>query len=197
MKKLLILIVLPVFLFTGCENRMLKVVANLKLDETLPVDKTGQFLEYRTITPEDVRADIDIPEEATIDEVNIESMSVQVVKLADNVATAVTISGYLQIGSETPTIFNDYTALLVGIDEPFLGLNSLVDIGVQRLRSKIEGYLKSTDQEPINLTVAGNSSPTAGNRIHANINIRMTGSITYHVCQNVPFFMGGEKCESQ
>jgi hypothetical protein len=194
MKKHISLILISFLFCTACENKKLTLVGNIKLDRTFPVDQTGAFSSSSQITSDQVRNDLDIPETATIEEVNIESISIKVLVLQDNQATAVRVSGKLQIGNTAPKLFNDYIAPLVLVDNPYIGLNTIIAEGIQGIRSKIEEYLKTMDNTPINITLVGDSSPTAGNRIHAQILLKINGTVKYSECINLPFFMGGEKC---
>jgi hypothetical protein len=65
---------------------------------------------------------------------------------------------------------------------------------VSGLKSKIEGFLKSTDRSSFEINVNGNSSPTEGQRVHIQILLKVTGTAKYTICTSLPFFLGGENC---
>jgi len=195
MKKLLLFILIIPFLLTGCENRKFEFVGTINVDNSYEVDQTGFFDEGYAITKNDLLNMIDVPEEAEITEVNIESISVQVVVLENNEANAVSLSGAFDSGTGKIQLFEDYPAVLIKVDAPFVGLNSLIADGVEKIKNKIEGCLKGDDDTGFSIWVYGDSTPTSGNRIHTNILLRITGSIKYTTCESVIFFIeGGDPC---
>jgi hypothetical protein len=194
MKKLIPLILIIVLISSGCEYSKLQVPVDINVNKTFTVDQTGAYSESSQITYSEVFGALDIPSNATIDAVNIESISVKVVVLPNNRATAVKISGNLQLGNSKPEVFKDYYAPLVGVNLEYVGLNSLIADGVSGLKTKIEGYLKSQDFSSFSINVNGNSSPTEGQRVNIQILLKITGTAKYTICAYMPFFVGGENC---
>lgn len=194
MKNLIPLLMIIALLSQACEYSELTTVGSINIDQTFNVDQTGPFSQSSTITYNQVLQNMDIPNNAVIDQVNIESISAKVIVLPDNVATAVSLSGKLQFGNSNPEIFNDYPAVLAGADAPLAGLNALIDDGVQGLKTKIEDYVRGRDYSPFNFILNGNSSPIPGMRVHAQILIKIKGSVKYTSCELLPFLMGGDQC---
>ena len=194
MKKLIPFLLAIALLSSSCEYSELTVTSDLNIDKTYEVNRTGPYSETASVSYNDVLNNLDIPSNVRIDEVNIESVSVKVVVLADNQATAITISGKLQLGSSSPDVFKNFVAPLVGVNTPFIGLNSLIDDGVAGLKSKLQAYLKAQDFSPFNIDLSGNSSPIGGQKIHIQILLKILGSVKYTKCVNLPFILGGENC---
>jgi hypothetical protein len=194
MKKLIPLILIIGLMSSACEYSKVQVPIGININKTFPLDQTGAYSQSLQVTYYDVMSELDIPSSATIDEVNIESISVKVVVLSNNKAPAVKISGKLQLGSTSPEVFNNYYAPLVAVDNEWAGINTLIDQGVQGLKSKIEGYLKSKDFSTFDINVNGNSSPIEGQRVNIQILLKITGSAKYTICAYMPFFLGGDKC---
>jgi hypothetical protein len=195
MKKYLILVLAIPLLTVACEKRKFEFAPMINLEKTYMVDQTGAFNETATISREDVLDLLDIPETAEIKDVYIESIAVKVIILENNAASAVLLSGKVQLGSSKPALFNDYPAPLVLVDDPWIGLNSLISEGVSGIKAKIEGYLEGSDTEPFDIELSGDSSPTSGNRIHVRILLKITGTVKYFDCMEVPFFVeGGDPC---
>jgi len=131
MKKLLPFLVLTAVLCTKCQYGKDRFVANIDINNTYDVNKTSPFSNAGEIDLGLVRDNTNIPYDATIEEVNIESISVKVIVTSDNLASAVSLSGKLRQGASNIEVFNDYVAPLVGVDAPFIGLNSLIETGVE------------------------------------------------------------------
>ena len=194
MKKLIPLIFIIALMSSGCEWSEDQVTIPININKTFPVDQTGAYSQSLQITYHDVMDELSIPSLATIEEVNIESISVKVVVLSDNVAPAVNISGKIQLGSSSPEVFNNYYAPLIAVDNKYVGLNTLIAEGVAGIKSKIDGYLKSKDFSSFSITVNGNSTPITGQKVHIQILLKISGSAKYTVCNFQPFLMGGDNC---
>jgi hypothetical protein len=195
MKKLIPLILVIALISSSCEWSKYQLPVDININKTFTVDQTGAYSQSLEVTYYEIMNSLDIPAGATIDEVNIESISAKVVVLSDNKALAVNISGKVQLGSTSPEVFNNYYAPLVAVDNEYIGINTLIDQGVQGLKSKLEGYLKSKDFSSFNINISGNSAPTTGQRVHIQILIKISGTAKYTICANMPFFVGGDKCD--
>lgn len=198
MKKLLFLVLcLPLMAWQmQCEKKKFPGVGTIKVDETFEVDQTGHFVEVEEISRDQVLDMLDLPDDAEITEVNIESLSIKVIVLSDNMASAVSVSGAADLGGKTPEIFDDYIVPLVAPNS-FFGINTLISEGVNAIREKLEKIILGMDDNGFAVILEGDSSPTTGNRIHAQVILRITGTVKYYQCLTVPFFMDGieEKCD--
>jgi hypothetical protein len=191
MKKLLFLILPVTILFTGCETKRFTVVGNINLEREFQVDNTGSFTESSTINAQDVNDDLDLPDDAVIVDVNIESISAKVLALSGNQTNAVTVNGKIQTGTTELQLFNNLVISIPAGDGDYTALNTLLAEGVQKLRSKIEDYVKNNEFSPVTITVNGDSSPTIGKRVHTRILVKISGSVTYYEEVSLPFFIGG------
>ena len=191
MKKLLFLILPVVFLLSGCETKKFTVVGNINIDREFQVDKTGSFTENSTINAQDVNDDLDLPDDAVIVDVNIESISAKIVALEGNQTNAVTINGKIQTGTTELQLFNNLVISIPAGSNDYSALNTLLSEGVQKLRSKIEDYVKNNEFSPITIKINGDSSPTTGKRVHIQILLKISGSVTYYKDVSLPFFIGG------
>jgi len=194
MNKLLTILFAGALLCSGCDSRNLTFVSNLKLNRMFMVDNTGPFTDSWTIQPSDVKGDLNIPSDAKVDKVTIESISIKVVIQERNNATGVNINGGLNIDGHVDVLFNDYPAPFELIDDPLVGLNSLLDDKVQAMRARMEQYLKQGTGEPFSVVISGTPTPP-DERLNVDIYVNIKGSVTYHQCVDVPMDMiGGEKC---
>jgi len=198
MKKLFIFILIIPILFAGCEYRKFEFAPTIKLEKIYEIDQTGVFDVIRSIQRQEILDLLDIPEDAEITEVNIESISIKVVVLQDNEASAVSVSGdvvIVEMENQHENLFEDYIVPLVMVDAPWIGLNSLISDGVERIKGKLEDYLMGTDLAGFVIALSGDSSPTTGERIHTQIMLRITATVKYFQCVEVPSFIeGGDPC---
>jgi hypothetical protein len=194
MKKLLPLILIITMLSSACEFSEMTITNNINVNKTYDVDKTGPYSGSAIVSYDEVLGNLDIPDNVRIDEVSIESLSAKVVVLADNQATAVKLNGNVQLGSSSPEVFNNYYAPLVAVDNKYIGINTLINDGIQGLKSKLEGYLKSKDFSAFTINIGATSSPIEGKRIHAQVLLRITGTVKYTNCVYLPFILGGASC---
>jgi hypothetical protein len=179
-----------------CAYQSFEYVADIKFDKTYVVNQTAPFDEETEVTREEVLGDFNLPENATVKKVTIESISARVVPQAGNAASIVMLSGNITLGGLKPEIFSNYPVPLIGVDEPLIGLNSLIEDGIGKLKTKLEKYLTGTDNSPFTMSVKGNSTPTGGQTIKATVTIRIKGSIVYDVCEEMPRALidPGEEC---
>jgi len=182
MKKYFLIILIIPLLAMECAYRKFEFAPTINVDETYVVDQAGPFSETQTITREQVLDALDIPETANIKEFNIEKMAIRVTVLEGNVAKVIWASGRLQLGSTKPEVFKDYPISLVGVDYAFIGLNNLIANGVEKIKGKIEGYILGNDTAPFELEIFGDSSPTGGQNVNVNLELRITGSVLYEDC---------------
>jgi hypothetical protein len=197
MKKLFILIFCIPLMALQCEKRQFETVGTINVDETYEVDQTGHFVEVEEISRDQVLDLLDLPEDAEITEVNIESVSIKVVVLSDNQATAVIVEGAADMGTTSKIeFFNNIIVPLVAVDDPWIGVNTLISNGVNAIKNKLEKIILGMDEDGFAVILEGDSSPTAGNRIHTQIILRITGTVKYVQCLEVPTFIveGGDPC---
>jgi len=206
MKKLLIpcilLICLP--LFSSCEKRILSFPATFSRTEIFTLDEAGgAFSESSTITADDIRNALDLPDDADITSVNIEALSASVELLEANEASTITVSGSIdEIGGSQDFMFQNYVIPLdgiIGLNTPFIGVNPLIAAGISKLKTKIESFLLGLgSQQSFDVAVSGTSSP-GGARVAVQLYLKIQMSMEYKICVDVAkdFVEGGEKCEDE
>jgi hypothetical protein len=189
----LMLLALPVL--SGCELRLFHFVVTIDKTPTFPIDQTGAFSRSVTITEQDILSALDIPKNATITGVDIESMSLRVVVKEGNQATAITVRGAVIENGQVRPLFNDKTETvpLVGVNVPYIGLNALLEDGVASLRRKINGYVKRIDNSTFQIQLSGTTVPASA-RALLDINLKIKATIKYDECLEVPLGEGGEDC---
>jgi len=195
-KYLYILLALP-FLAMECENKKFEYVATIDMVRTYEINENGPFNDGAIVEYSEILDMLDIPENADIGEVNIESISIRIILNEGNQANALNISGIVELGSSSANtlVFENFPVVLIGPDVPYIGINSLISEGVEKIKNKIENYLMGTDTAPFFILVTGDTSPTGGQLVKATILLKINGTVKYTVCEEMPWFIeGGEPC---
>jgi hypothetical protein len=182
MTKLLVFLFIPVIMiFTGCEKRKFVFVASPSIYKSFRIIENSGYSKSVTITREDILGSIDIPKTATVKKVNIESIGAKVLPDENNVLTAILASGKLKIGTSEAKVFENFPIPLIGRDIPVIGINSIIESGVDMLKDKIESYLLTNDTQTITFEVTGTSVP-ANLTIHLDLIIYFNCTIEYEDC---------------
>ncbi|MEO8167162.1 MAG: hypothetical protein ABI623_02885 [bacterium] len=184
---LFVIMTIAATLNLGCDNKLFQY--------DVSVDQTGQFIIddadgiYTTstfISRTSVAKAFNLPDGARVTSLQIESLSLKVVTGAGNAATDVTISGYLGTSpTTTQTLFNRVSVPLGGLDIPFIGLNSLIESNIGKLRTELENFVKGVGTGSlIQLAVSGTTTP-AGSRLVLTINMSIKATVHYERCEEI------------
>lgn len=197
MKKItacLLLLTLP--MLAGCEKRLFHFIVTIDKTPTFAVDQTGAFDEAAVITSQDVLSALDIPEDARITSIDVEALALKVVAKPGNQASRLKVSGEISdVGQNKSKMFENYPIVLAGVDVPFIGLNALIEAGISKLRSKLNGYVQHVDNSAFVIEVSGDSDPP-GQRVVLDLQLKIKATVKYDQCVEVPeLFSGGEECD--
>jgi len=188
-------LVLMLPLFSGCEQRLFHFVVTV--DRTVPFqfdDADGTFDGSAVITRDDVLNALDIPKSARITSVDIESLALRVAVKPENQARSLTVSGEVyDVVQDKAKMFDNYPIVLAGANVPYVGLNSLIESGITKLRNKIEGFVKQLDSTSFFVEVSGQSVP-AGSAVAVELTLQIKATVKYDECLDVPLGASGEDC---
>jgi hypothetical protein len=195
MKKILLgLLLLAVPALSGCEKQIVHLTATFERDEVYEATGNAPFDHTATITSEEVRDALDIPDDATITKVEIESLSLKVHTLPGNEALSVVVSGTIQDETGLSDIWKDFPLVLAAVDAPFIGLNALIEDGIGKLRAKLTNYVRKLNDNSATIHLTGHMVPNPS-EVHAEITLKIRATIEYTQCVDVPsVVMDGEKC---
>ena len=190
---------LALLMLTGCEKRLFHFVATINQSPTFAFDSAGPFVQRVVVTSDRIKAAIDVPADARITGVDIESLSLRVVVKSENKATAMRVTAVIiNVNQQSKKMFENYIVPLVAVNAPVIGLNALIDDGVSELRGKLNGYVQNTDNTAFVIEVSGNSSPSSGQRVAIDLNLIVKATVKYDQCVEVPqLFSSGEECTEQ
>ena len=192
MKTYFVLLILIPLLTTGCERKKFEVDATLGLEKIYEVNNYGDFNEYAEVTDADISDLLNIPEDAVIEEVNIESISMKMSILSYNEASDVYVRGYLQMGSDYADFIDPWRIPITEEDRTYLLGAQLINGGVEILKRKLEDLLSGIDAEPFYIHLIGSTYPS-GSSLHIKITLTITGNVAYFQCVEVPFFIEGDE----
>ena len=187
---------LALLMLTGCEKRLFHFVATINEAPTFVFDGTGPFTQRIVITSDRIKAALEVPSDARITGVDIESLSLKVAVRPENQATAMRVTGVtINANQQRKPMFQNYHLPLVGVNVPVIGLNALIEDGISELRGKINGHVQNTDNTAFVIEVSGDSFPSAGQRVAINLNLVVKATVKYDQCVEVPqLFSSGEDC---
>ncbi len=184
---------------SGCVNRLFKYTVTINqstqhtVDDADGVFVTGAFLNRTTVA----RA-LNLPEGARVTDLQIESLALRVSIPSTNQAFSVTVTGTMQrrAGGPTHHLFRNQIIPLAGVNTPLIGLNSLIEDGIENLRSELENFVKGLGSgTQVEIALAGNATPS-GSRVTVTIHVEIKGTVQYERCEEVLEVLGdvGEPC---
>jgi hypothetical protein len=181
----------------SCEKQTFHFTVPISINEPFPIDVTDTFAtEAVTLTGDDIRAELDIPEGGRITGVQIKALSLTIEKDADNTATALVLTGWIDDNvGDLSKVFENETVPLVGLDLPVFGLNAVIEAGITKLRNRIKAYIDRTNTADFDIWLSGSTVP-AGSRASLIANLVVDVTVQYDECLNVPTGLtGGDKCD--
>ncbi|MDM7926587.1 MAG: hypothetical protein QUS35_11285 [bacterium] len=191
MLLLTVLIALP--LVTGCKKQLFHLTGTLNVSELFEVnDADGSYQAMETIQPADVNAELDIPDNAVITGVEIETLYFDVALQPGNQAASVSASAWVrpQNGVYVPAFQNITLPLVNGI----VNINTLNPAAVAVLKAQLQAVLMQVGTVgPVDVRVelTANRAP-----VIADIELVVRGTVNYDACLEVPDWLTeGEKCD--
>jgi len=188
------LIALP--LVTGCKKQLYHLTGVLNVDHEYQVnDPDGSYQGTETILASEIAGELDLPDNARITDVNVESLKLKIVPQPGNAAASVTGSAYLTVvggGASPQVLFQNVTIPIVNTTIVLDNLNAL---GVGILKTQLERIVEGESTNSIKLDLQVNSSP-GGRAILADITVQICGTVDNDSCVELPtWFSEGEDCD--
>ncbi len=186
MKKILLCGFAICILFSsGCVNRYFKYTVNLNTSGTWHIDQTGAFNSTSFLT-----AKLDIPNDADILEVDIESLTLKPLRYVDHTATSIQAEGRLNGNILFPLQTFEFD-----VDVPLIGRigieevpDGLIQSEVEKLRQTIASFIKNK-QFPPGTTVSFVGT-TQGGRAHLAVDYSIKATVKYGRCEEVLEVLG-------
>ncbi|MBI5471483.1 MAG: hypothetical protein HY961_03970 [Ignavibacteriae bacterium] len=188
MKKItIILSVCSLLLMSGCVNRYFRYTVNINPSGTWHIDQTGDFLSATFLT-----ATLDIPNDADILEVNIESLTLKPRVLTGHTAASVQAEGRLN----GRTLFQRQTIpfSIEGVPLEFVP-DQLLEPVVAQLKQEFNDFVRNRRFNS-GTTFSLNGS-VQGGRALMNIEYSIKATVKYGRCEEVLEVLGdvGEPCK--
>ena len=191
MKKIIPLFLVVLLVTAGCENRKFEFNPGIKVNKVYAVKKTGAFSEVQTISHDEILDLLDIPEDATIESVKIEVVSIWFEVLEGNQAESITLSGEVEeVGVGDVLLFENESFSLGSASIKVIN-NLLFYGGTEKIRSKLEKYLQMNDTNPFKIVLYGDTDPS-NQVLNVSIHLGISGSVRYVTCESVPWFILGD-----
>lgn len=185
MKTIIIVLAVSLGFLWGCETRTFTFVSTIPKTLEYSVDQTGAFSETYNLYADDFNDDLDLPEDAIIRAVEIESFAIKAEPQEGNEASVVRIDCYA--GTETEPFAED-VPIPVDLSLSYKAMPGLASSLVSKLRDELEGFVVDSNPLSIAFRIEGDSDP-AGERIHALIQIKVTITVGYEKESEFPSFL--------
>jgi hypothetical protein len=181
MKAIIFGLLLSLVFTWGCETRTFQYLSTVNKVVEFTIDQQGAFNENKTIYATEINSDLDLPANAEVRNVYIESFSVKVGILQGNQANQIKFDGFSQAeGDNTQTKFISEAIVPIDITtQDFVKLAFLLSDGIEKIRDDIEGFVVDGIPAFIIFTVQGDTYPATGETIHAKVNIQIALSVAY------------------
>jgi hypothetical protein len=195
MKSKIVILMLAGLALTlcGCQKKLFHFVVPLKKIGGVTIEQKGEFMGTDRIKAADIRNALKVPEDGTITGVDIESVQLRVIVNSGNAASWLKLSGYVVDKGKPLLLFENKSVSLVAVNAPYIGLNSLIETGVNRLKEKINDQIKKVNEADIEIGLSGDSDP-AGQQIDVDIEFLIVATVKYDQCVEVFDVIGGEDC---
>lgn len=178
------------FILTNCETSTFPYVMSSSRSLDYTVDHTGRFAENYEIAASEVNADLDLPENAIVRGVYIEALSISTETLSENEADEIILDGWI-IADETVQFLEGFVMPIEPGVSDFIKLGNLVANGILSIRENLESFILEGVPSSVGFRLEGNSYPETGEKIHLNISIDITMSVSYELESEVPWFIQG------
>lgn len=193
MKKIIAIIFASLMLI-GCDTQTFNFVVNLVSNYEYNIKQTGDFSESQKVTKAEfdlLVKDLDLPADAEITTVSIESIGLAFTPDAQNEAISIISTGaYEDDTNGRFDIFDNCEAEIPATSGEVVEVaGCLNQAGVDALTDKFWGYITNTDDEDFTVYFSGTTKP--GNAyVSSKISVRIKGNIVLENKVEVPFFMG-------
>jgi len=192
-----LILILPILMGGSCQKRMFEFTANANLNKVFAVDESSTFNMVEIVTSDEIRNFLDdLPEDANVTDVKINTLSVRVAPQAGNTVSFLNLGGEIRDFESSEVIFSpaEYPVPLVGVDYAFIGLNSIIEAGISKLKRKIQKIIMENDFGNFELVLNG-SPKVGGSRLVVDITVRISIQIEYQQCVEVwDYIDAGEEC---
>lgn len=197
-KLLYFILIIPFIMGGSCQKRKFSFVGNTNLIKTVPVDITDSFTESLIIYDSDIRSFLDdLPDDAEVTDVKISSLSLKILPQTNNQAGLISLSATVDDNTSRENLFSvsEYSVPIAGATIPFVGVNSLIEKGLNKTRNKIKRIIMENEFGDLEVIVEGFTN-TQGDRLSVNLDIRFAVQIEYDQCIDVwDYLDSGADCD--
>lgn len=173
--------ILPLFavLFASCEGRLLRFVIPFLRDFTFQIDSNNSTTDVGTLTRADILGELDIPDDATVEAVDIQSVRLGLSPGAGNTAVTATIT-FSYAGQMIARVIN---APIVALDSG--PVDELVASAVNALRSDFEAMLQGSGPASMTITASVSNISPSGARLVLDAALQVRISLQYADCVDI------------
>jgi hypothetical protein len=187
-------VLLSILSLSGCDGYTFQYVAPFTRDFTFNLDTQSAPSATATLTRNQILGSLDIPANALLFLVSVESVKIVINPDVGNAVTQATLSVlYDELpGPPGPEMFSANITLPVGSGTEQT-LSQLQPAAVARFSDNFKSMLESFQPSSISLALSSVTRTPAAARLHISGRVTISGSITVQECRDRPAFafMGG------
>jgi hypothetical protein len=201
MKKLIVLLLFVLPLTLGCEKILKTETARYDQAFTSTFSRSGTQTDVVTLTKAEVLKRLNLPDDARVLKVEIESLSFNVKLNSANQATDATFSGTVKTPNTAERdLFKDQKLTLsrFGILVGWTPLNGLIATGIELLKNQINEWVTTqiSSVNSVTISITGVTNPPTSPMV-LDYSLQIKASIQYEHCVSTGKLLGSEGIECE
>jgi hypothetical protein len=178
-----------------CEFQTTEKTVTVPLTFSYEVNTTGSFVEAHRVTAADVLKALKEPvEDGEIKRIEIVGATINYARQVDNTAATLNVAAAVVDNTIDLLLMNEIQSLPL-YDVPFLlNINEYLNgKGIEELKKILKNYVIALNQDGFSVLLTGKGFPE-GSLAHFVLDINMTVTVVYEVCEWLPLGLGDEIC---
>ena len=179
-----------------CELQTTERTITAPFTFTYEVNTSGSFIEAHQVKAADVLKALKEPvSSGEVKKIEIQGVVIDYVRLSDNQAATLNINAAVVDNTTNVILMKEVQALPL-YDVPFfLNINQYLNTkGVDEIKKILKSYVEVLNNDGFSVLLAGKGFPD-GTLTHFQLNMTMTVTVVYEVCEWLPLGLGKELCE--
>lgn len=214
MRVLYVILVAPLFLFSGCcfldpeefdegcLDQVFEETKNVPIESVYTLNTTADFLEANTITADKIQNALKVDgKDFTVKRIEITSAQIAYRRLGENTSAALFVNTAVTGNTFNQLLLLKQNLLVPLFDIPGTGFTDPVNINeylngnaIKELKKILLNYATIINDDGISFILTGSPSP-AGSRANFELKFKLNISIVYEVCRFAPMGTGIRTCE--
>jgi hypothetical protein len=179
-----------------CELQTTERTVTAPFTFTYEVNTRGSFIEAHQVKAADVLKALKEPvSSGEVKKIEIQGVVIDYVRLPDNIAGTLNINAAVVDNTTNVILMKEVQALPLYDVPILLNINEFLNKkGVDEIKKILKSYVEVLNNDGFSVLLAGKGFPD-GSLTHFTLNMTMTVTVVYEVCEWLPLGLGMELCE--